>query len=84
MEQYLEQLRTYARTKVEPELLDDREDLWEMEWSLGDAPKWWTLQPEDKLLCWSDLLQEDMKCDHGSSCAFVSVTNKVIEVPWRP
>ena len=54
VEQYLEQLRAYARTKVEPELLDGREDLWDMEWSLGGgAPKWWTLRPEYNLVCWS-------------------------------
>ena len=75
--QYLQQLRAYAQHKIEPELLDDREDLYEREWEdLEDTPTWWTLQPEDKLECWAQLLEEDLQCDRKSCCAFVSLANQ--------
>ena len=78
--QYLEALRTYAVQSVDPELLEDRLEVWDI---LGDhgpdfgtgsrAPPgdWWCLRASEDFVEHKGLLMRDLQCDYDSVSYFV-------------
>ena len=75
-EQYLEELRNYASEKVDPELLDDRQDLWRLDL---DPPKpYWYLRGETHeahlhFHGWVKVIKEDLQCDDRACGYFIKL-----------
>ena len=76
---FVRNLRNYARDHVEPELLEDRMDIWR--WMDPDAvemPKWFYLlarNPEAhaKFYGWYEVIKEDLECDEQARAQFVNL-----------
>ena len=70
---YLQCLQNYARVKVEPELIQDRVDLWAL-----DSPPWMYLKAETRdahmnFHHWHGLITKDLQCEGRSLDAFVQL-----------
>ena len=80
--QFLEAFRSYAMQQVDPELIADREAVWNI---LGDAGPdfgdgsrqppgdWWCLRASDELHDYRGLLMRDLQCDVDSVSYFVKL-----------
>ena len=75
--EFLRAFRNYAVEAVDPELLDDRKDVWKIlgEGGPGDLANppddWWCLKASQDLMEYKHLLMRDLKCDHESVGYFV-------------
>ena len=82
--QYLAGLRNYSQTNVAPELLVDRQKIWDMDSQA--IPPWMYLHAggdaHKSFWRWKDLLTKDMKCDLRSCQKFVALTKE--EPPEAP
>ena len=72
--EFLEQMREHAMQFIDPELIEDRQDLWDNEWNiLEHAPSWWTFQPPDDLYCWSWMIQVELEVSEEAVAHFVAL-----------
>ena len=70
-------MRTYAAETIDPQLSEDKRNLWSKEVSyVQDLHDWMTLMAPDDLKHWSKVLLQDMECDERSSQAFVTLFRK--------
>ena len=76
-EDFLHRFRAHAADALDPELLQDRQTLWDMETKgLEDCPSWMTLKPDPELKIWASVLMEDLECDFRSVQTFVTLVRK--------
>ena len=73
---YLENLRHYSWNAVDPELLDDRQDIWLLD--RKPVPEYWYLRGETQEAHmfyhgWVKVIMEDLKCDPRACQAFVKL-----------
>ena len=75
--EFLRAFRTYAKLQVDPELLEDRRDVWDIlgDHGPGDCANppgdWWCLRASEDLMEYKHLLMRDLKCDYESVGYFV-------------
>ena len=75
---FIQMFRAHARRAVDPELLVDREALWQNE-SIdvhGEKPNWLTLMPDQELKIYKEILIDELGCDFRSLQTFVSLVRK--------
>ena len=70
--EFLRSLRAYAVEHVDPELLENRWDAWNILGEHGPADlakppgNWWCLRPSEDLIEYKALLMESLQCDFDS------------------
>lgn len=75
-EDYLENLRKYTDAHVDPELLDGRKDVWNLD--DAPAPPYWYLRGKTQeahmfFHGWAKVVTEDLKCDDRACQTFVKL-----------
>jgi hypothetical protein len=75
--QYLESFRHHASCNIDPEFIEDREKLWRGHvQDLDHAPPLMTLQPDESLACWKDIIMNELLIDHKACFVFVLLVRK--------
>ena len=74
---FLHGLREHARATVDPELLEDRKEIWEGQWDdVAWTPAWMTLEPQPDLRNYEGILTKDLKLDKRALDPFVSLVRR--------
>ena len=77
MEDWLWALHTHATWNIEPELLEERWNLWrQVPEDVRDAPEWMTLAPHPELRNYEKLLMEDLELNGQALGPFVSLVRR--------
>ena len=77
MEEWLVAVKYHADEQIDPELIENRWNLWrQSEDSVDDAPAWMTLTPHPQLRHYEKLLKEDLQLDSRSLDPFVALVRR--------
>ena len=77
--EFLRAFRSYAADTIDPELIEDRKDLWMILGTDGPGdlapppPQWWCLKASQELMEYKHLLMRDLQCDAESVGYFVKL-----------
>ena len=77
MDIWLMALQHHACHSIDPELIEDRKDLWAQTWDdPRDAPGWMTLTPDADLRNYEKILVKDLKLDPKALNPFVTLVRR--------
>ena len=73
--EYLQFFRDHAKQHIDPELLEDREDVWEQEMDPENLPAWVTLKAPPNLRNWRYVIEQDLEIDKRATKEFIHLVN---------